>query len=41
MVTASISALGARQGSLGYALGLVTATLVHAAYNLTVVSALV
>lgn len=41
VVTASISSIGASRGSSGYALGLLTATLVHAAYNLTVVSALV
>lgn len=41
VVTATISSVGASRGSWGYALGLVTATLVHAVYNLTVVSAVV
>jgi ABC-type Na+ efflux pump permease subunit len=41
VVTASISALGARRSGTGYATGLVVATLVHAGYNLAVVSALV
>lgn len=38
VVTASISALGARRGPRGYALGLFAAILIHFAYNLSVVS---
>jgi ABC-type Na+ efflux pump permease subunit len=41
VVTASISALGARRGRRSYAIALVVAIAVHVAYNLTVVSALV
>ncbi|WP_436925154.1 PrsW family intramembrane metalloprotease [Halosimplex amylolyticum] len=40
VVTASVSALGARRGRRSYALALVIAVAVHVAYNLTVVSAL-
>jgi len=41
VVTASISALGARRGRRSYAVALVIAVGVHVAYNLTVVTALV
>ena len=41
VVTASISALGARRGRRSYAVALVIAVAVHVAYNLTVVTALV
>jgi len=41
VVTASISALGARRGRRSYAVALVVAVAVHVAYNLTVVSSLV
>nr|WP_235728456.1 ABC transporter permease subunit [Halosimplex carlsbadense] len=41
VVTASISALGARRGRRSYVIALVVAVAVHVAYNLTVVSALV
>ncbi|WP_123534500.1 ABC transporter permease family protein [Halosimplex salinum] len=40
VVTASISALGARRGRRSYAVALVIAVAVHVAYNLTVVTAL-
>jgi ABC-type Na+ efflux pump permease subunit len=39
-VTASVTALGARRGRTWYAVGLASATAVHALYNLTVVVAL-
>ncbi|PSQ24650.1 PrsW family intramembrane metalloprotease [Halobacteriales archaeon QS_9_67_15] len=41
VLTASISALGARRGRRSYAVALVIAVAVHVAYNLTVVTALV
>ena len=41
VITASISALGARRNGTTYAASLVVATLVHAGYNFAVVSALV
>ncbi|WP_135363210.1 ABC transporter permease subunit [Halosimplex halophilum] len=41
VVTASISALGARRGPRSYAVALAVAVVVHVAYNLTVVSTLV
>jgi ABC-type Na+ efflux pump permease subunit len=41
VVTAIISAIGASKGRRGYLLGLVGAVMVHALYNLTVVSTLV
>ncbi|WP_436912174.1 ABC transporter permease subunit [Halosimplex marinum] len=41
VVTASISALGARRGPRSYAIALAVAVVVHVAYNLTVVSTLV
>ncbi|MFB6185105.1 MAG: PrsW family intramembrane metalloprotease [Haloarculaceae archaeon] len=40
VVTASISAVGARKGRDGYAVGLTAAALVHVGYNLTVVMVL-
>jgi hypothetical protein len=40
VVTASLSALGARRGFRGYLLGLGTAICVHTMYNLTVVTLL-
>jgi RsiW-degrading membrane proteinase PrsW (M82 family) len=40
VVTATLSALGAREGLRGYLVGLVAAVAVHTVYNLTVVSLL-